>query len=306
MSEQLWTTSSLGGYLAAPFLSKDVLVAAQPLMRFQQFCATKQDFGKGVGDTMLFDKITNLQTAGGTLVETNTMPTTYIITSQGTLTLTEYGNGASVTGKLMALAEIDAKTPVIKALKNDAAKTIEAAVEAQMDACKIRYVASTASTSNIYTNGTAIQTASVGLTKFHLKSIVDYMMGTMYAPPADGEFYFGILTVQAARDLHDSLEAVWMYTQYPVNGELGKYYKARLVRDTYSMDGSIGVSSVTGEGYFFGDEAVAEGVAIPMEIRTETPTDFGRSNKFAWYAICGWKIMWSGDPDNRVVKWDSA
>jgi hypothetical protein len=72
------------------------------------------------------------------------------------------------------------------------------------------------------------------------------------------------------------------------------------------MDNTIGSSNVTGEGYFFGDEAVMEGVAIPMEIRTETPTDFGRSNKFAWYSILGYKIMWAGDPDNRIVKWTSA
>ena len=118
-------------------------------------------------------------------------------------------NGISITGKLLALADIDAKTPAIKALKNDAAKTLDAAVESQMDACKIRYVASTASTGNFYTNGTATQTASKSLDKYHLKTIVDYMMGTMYCPPADGEFYFGILTVTAARDLHDSLEAIW-------------------------------------------------------------------------------------------------
>jgi hypothetical protein len=95
-------------------------------------------------------------------------------------------------------------------------------------------------------------------------------------------------------------------TQYPVNGEMGKNYKCRLVRDAYAMDNAIGVSDVSGEAYFFGDEAVAEGVAIPVEIRTEPIKDFGRSNAFAWYAIEGFEIIWVGDPDNRIIKWDSA
>jgi hypothetical protein len=303
---QLWVTSSLGGYLAAPFLSKQVRNAAQPLMRFSQFCITKEEFGKGKGESCLFDKVGNVATAGGTLVETTTMPSTQFVVTQGTLTLTEYGNSAPVTGKLLALADIDVKTPVIKALKNDQAKVLDAAVEAEMDSCNIRYVASTASTGNFTTNGTATLSASVGMNAYHLKTIVDYLMGTLNAPPADGEFYFGILTVAAARDLHDALEGIWKYTQYPVNGELGKYYKARLVRDTYSMDNSIGVSNVTGEAYFFGDEAVAEGVAIPAEIRTEPAKDFGRSNAFAWYAICGYEKIWNSDPDCRIIKFDSA
>lgn len=72
------------------------------------------------------------------------------------------------------------------------------------------------------------------------------------------------------------------------------------------MDNSIGSSNVTGEAYFFGDEAVAEGIALPEEIRTETPKDFGRSNAFAWYALLGFKILWSADPDNRIIKFTSA
>jgi hypothetical protein len=91
MGEQIWATSSLGGYMAAPFLSKEVRAAAQPLMRFMQFCTTKEDFGKGRGDSILFDKIGNVATAGGTLVETTTMPSTNFEMTQGTLTLTEYG-----------------------------------------------------------------------------------------------------------------------------------------------------------------------------------------------------------------------
>lgn len=92
MAEQIWVTSSLGGYLAAPFLSKEVRMQAQPLQRFRQFCVLKEELGKGKGDTILIDKIGDTADAGGTLVETNTMPTTTVPITQTTLTVNEYGN----------------------------------------------------------------------------------------------------------------------------------------------------------------------------------------------------------------------
>jgi hypothetical protein len=101
------------------------------------------------------------------------------------------------------------------------------------------------------------------------------------------------------------LEAVWKYTKYPVNGEVGRYYKSRVVLDTHSMDGSIGASSVTGEAYWFGEDAVMEAVAVPEEIRVKVPTDYGRSLGIAWYAILGFAKIWAGDPDYRIIKFDS-
>lgn len=71
------------------------------------------------------------------------------------------------------------------------------------------------------------------------------------------------------------------------------------------MNNAIGNSSITGEAYFFGDDAVLEAVAVPEEMRADPPTDAGRCNNLYWYAILGFKIIWQGDPDERIVKWDS-
>jgi hypothetical protein len=71
------------------------------------------------------------------------------------------------------------------------------------------------------------------------------------------------------------------------------------------MSNAIGNSSVAGEAYFFGDDAVLEAVAIPEEMRADPPSDAGRSNNLYWYALLGFKIIWRLDPDARIVKYDS-
>jgi hypothetical protein len=213
-------------------------------------------------------------------------------------------NSLSYTGKLGALAAFNIKDAAVQALKNDWVKVLDKAVETRMDETKIRYVASTASTYNIYTNGTCTQTASVGLDKYHVRQIVDYMMGTLLVPAISGEDYMSILSVAAYSQMYGSLESVWMYTKYPTNGEVGKYYNCRFVRETNAMDNTIGVSNVTGEGYFFGADAVLEAVAQPEELRFEVK-DLGRDQRLGWNALIGFDLIWQQDPDVRVVKFDS-
>jgi hypothetical protein len=54
MAGQVWSTSSLGGYLFSPPLSKVLRYAVQPLVKFRQFADIKDAAtqGKGKGDTM--------------------------------------------------------------------------------------------------------------------------------------------------------------------------------------------------------------------------------------------------------------
>lgn len=300
-----WVTGSLGGVLANPGLSKEMRVAAQAANKFRQFAAFKTDFGKGVSDSINFDKISNLVTTGGTLVETSTMPGSYFTIVKDTLTVNEWGISVPFTGKLEALSASGVKNLTVKALKNDQVKVLDYAVKTQMAACKHKYVASSASASNWTSNGTATLTASTNLNAFHIKEMVDRLL-ILNAPPVDGENYMCIASVKAARGLYDDLQAVWQYTKYPVNGEVGSYYRMRLVRDTFSVSNGIGISgTAAGEAFVFGDDSVMEGIALPEEIRYEE-SDFGRSKRLAWYALLGFKIVWSLDPDARIVHFTSA
>ena len=91
MAQQLWVTDSLGGYMGSDELSKKVRHAAQTMQRFRQFTDIEAAHGKNSGDTVLFDKISNISTAGGTLSETSTIPKTNYTITQGSLVVNEYG-----------------------------------------------------------------------------------------------------------------------------------------------------------------------------------------------------------------------
>ena len=91
MGQQLWSVSSLGGYFTNNQLSKQIRHAAQPLMKFRQFVDPESAVGKNRGDKLIFDKISNISTAGGTLTETDTIPKRNFVIRQGTLAVNEYG-----------------------------------------------------------------------------------------------------------------------------------------------------------------------------------------------------------------------
>lgn len=308
MAGQNWVDQ--GGYYTNGILSKKVREQGQTRCKFRQFCTVKEAFGQNKGDVVNFDKFTNITTEGGTLVETNTMPEATVTIYQGTLTVTEYGNSIPYTGKVKALSEIKLTPRFKTALRNDQVKVLDKAVETQMDSCGYRYVPGTADGVGAFTtNGTATNTATTNMGKLHLENCADKLeeLNAPYVSETkDGDYYMSIMSIKAHRGIHDSLEAVWKYTKYAANGEVGRYYNVRVVKENNAMDNAIGASDIAGEAYFFGEDAVMEAVALPEEIRMKVPTDYGRSLGIAWYALLGFMIIWVGDPDYRIIKFDSA
>ena len=308
MPGNLWGVSTQGGYAYSPLLSKELMKQAQPKLRFHQFCTLKEEWGKNAGETFKFDKYANISTQGGTLTETDTIPARSHRFYQGTATLREFGNSIPFTRKYETLAQIGVREPVVTALKDDFAKVIDTAVEAQYDACKVRYVSTTTGGGVFTTNGTATATTTKAMTTFHVKEVVDYMFQTMKAEPFDGDNYMAICSTQAKRDVYDACEDIIKYTKYPASGEFGRYYDCRFVKTNHALSNAIGASSAFGEAYFFGGGPgpVCEGLAIAPEVIPKEITDYGRSKGLAWYMVAGYKIMWEGDPSNNIVKFDSA
>jgi hypothetical protein len=63
--------------------------------------------------------------------------------------------------------------------------------------------------------------------------------------------------------------------------------------------------------FFMGDDTVAEGIAVPEEMRGKIPSDFGRDKGIAWYYVGGFGLVHtrddaSGSRNARIVKWDSG
>ena len=65
MAGQLWSTSSLGGYMYSNQLSKKLRTALQPSCKFRQFATVKDAGGKGKGETFTWNIYSDVATQGG-------------------------------------------------------------------------------------------------------------------------------------------------------------------------------------------------------------------------------------------------
>jgi len=97
------------------------------MFKLRQFVDNQEAIGKGRGDTFYFDKVGNVSTQGGTLVETSTIPETDFITKQGTAVIVEYGNSVPFTAKIDALGQFDVSSITEQKLRDDAVKVLESA-----------------------------------------------------------------------------------------------------------------------------------------------------------------------------------
>lgn len=313
MAGQLWMTNSLGGYMYSDRLSKVLRSVVQPLVKFRQFADVKDAAaqGKGKGDTFHWNVYGDAAAQGTVLVETTTMPETNFTITQGTMTITEYGNSVPYTGKLDDLSEHPVKEIINKVLRNDAKKAFDIAAHAQFDATPLRVVPKGGTATDavtLTTNGTATLTNTVALGKGHVKAIVD-LMKERNIPPYMGDDYIALAHPSTFRTLRNDVESVHQYVdkgfQMILNGEIGRYEGVRFVEQTNIAKETF-AQAKSNWCFFFGDDTVAEGIAIPEEMRGKIPTDYGRSRGIAWYYLGGFGIVHTAAAQARIVKWDSA
>ena len=327
MTSQVWATNSLGGFMYSDQLSDELRTVVQPAVKFRQFCDVKNAFGKHKGENFHWDVYSDAATQGGTLVETNTMPETNFTITQGTLTVNEYGNSVPYTGKLDDLSYHSVRQVVNKVMKNDAKKAFDIGAHAQFNNTNLRVVPTGGTATDavtLTTDGTATATNNVALGKDHVKAIVD-VMKERNIPPYVNDDYYAVGWPTAFRTLKNDLETINQYSdlgfQQIQNGEIGRYENVRYCEQTHIPKGgaadsttwnaSTGTSDAWDNGesdwvFFMGEDLVAEGIAIPEEVRGKIPTDYGRSKGVAWYALLGYGRIHTAAAQERIVKWDSA
>lgn len=312
MAGQVWVTNSLGGYMFSETLSNVLRQAVQPLVKFRQFADVKDAAvqGKGKGDTFHWNVYSDVATQGTTLLESNVMPETNFTISQGTMTIGEMGNSVPYSSKLDDLSKQPVKEIIGKVLKNDAKKAFDIAAEAQFNRTPLRVVpvGGTSTTAvTLTTNGTAAAINNVALGKDHIKAIVD-LMKERNIPAYVGDDYISLAHPTTFRKLKNDLEAVHQYTdagfQMIINGEIGRYENVRFVEQTNIAKSGF-ASGLSNWAYFFGNDTVAEGVAVPEEMRGKIPTDYGRSRGVAWYYLGGFGLVQTAAAQARIVRWDS-
>lgn len=314
MAQSLWSAD--GSSLFSPKLGKTMYEQAAPDFIYRQFCQVEDAFGKGNGDAFQFTKTLRIDTRGGTLVETTTMPSNRIKFVKDSITVTEYGNGVQYTEKLETLSTFDMRGQYGKGLTQDYRDVVDRDIYGKFTSAKFKAVCTNTATTIFTTNGTATITATANPSDKNIRDIVNYLKKKHTPGVGGGLDYLGVLSVEAKGGLFTYLQAINQYTtpSKAMNREIGKYYNVRFSEDANAANNAIGSSTAFGEGFIFGDEAVLEAVATPEELRFEQ-TDLGRSKKLAWFGIFGWKKMWdlanddsnsTGNGIERIVHITSA
>lgn len=321
MAGQVWAVNSLGGFMYSRQLSSVLRMAVQPLVKFRQFADVRDasQQGKKKGDIFTWDVFSDVATPGAVLSETNTMPETNFTIVQGTLTVTEAGNSVPYSGKLDNLSKFPVMELIQKVLKNDAVKTFDRLAWAQFNQTPLRAIP-TAGTDTaaitLFTNGTVTGTNNVAYNNAHAKSVVD-LMKERNIPAYLGDDYYALAWPTTLRAFKNNLETIHQYSdtgfKLIMNGEIGRYENVRYVEQTNIAKGTgtDGITQTTWANaksdwlFFFGNDTVAEAIAVPEEMRGKIPSDYGRSKGVAWYYLGGFGIVHTLAANARIVKWDS-
>jgi hypothetical protein len=247
------------------------------------------------------------------------MPETNFTIIQGTLTVTEAGNSVPYSGKLDNLSKFPVEDVIKKVLKNDCVKYLDRAAWTQFNQTLLRAIpvgGNSASAITLYTNGTVTGTNSIAFSNSHAKAIVDAMK-ERNIPAYIADDYYAIAWPTTLRTLKNNLETIHQYSDTGfnliMNGEIGRYENTRYIEQTNiakgtGTDGSTTTPWVNGLSdwmFFFGNDTVAEAIAVPEEMRGKIPTDYGRSKGIAWYYLGGFGIVHTAAINTRIVKWDS-
>jgi N4-gp56 family major capsid protein len=222
--------------------------------------------------------------------------------------MTEYGNSIPFTQKLKTLAEMSVPEAVRTVLTNDMKVILDSAAATQfVNSDYVATITNTATTT-FATAGTATATAGANMSDKNVRDIVDQMKKLLIPRRADDN-YVCVASTNSIRGLYDFFEAkANLTTLSPAyRGEVGQYYGCRFVEETNFLLNTDGSDGLYGEAVFFGADAVREGIAIPEEIRVGIPTDFGRDQGIAWYALLGFQEVWdySADGQTRIITVDS-
>jgi N4-gp56 family major capsid protein len=307
---QLFVTNSLGGFFTNNQLSSQIRYKAQTMQKFRQFVDMDSSAGASRGNKVFFDKISNIATSGGILVETSTIPKSNYTILQGTLTMTEYGNSIPFTQKVKTLSEIQVPQTVRTVLMNDMKVVLDSAAATQFTTNDYIATITNTATTTFGTAGTALATAGASMSDKNVRDIIDQMK-KLNIPKREGDDYACLGSTNSMRGLYDFFEAKAQNTTLDplYRGEIGRYYGCRFIEETNFLSNVKGSGAQYGEAVFFGADAVREGIAVPEEIRVGIPTDFGRDQGIAWYALLGFQQVWSyngvlngqNDGETRII-----
>lgn len=296
--------------------SKEIMFHAMPIMRFLQFAKHKTELGVQPGLSISMMTYNNLK-RGGKLDEGTRIKTQTLSSSFREIRVSERGNAISVSELTLKTSFTDVMEDATILLGRDVALVLDV---------ELRDTVLNGSTSTIYGRkdknapkvaSRAEITESNVLSTASIKDAVE-ILATKNAPKFDGNYYVCFVHPHQSRDLRD--DTAWVEAskygapEQLFNGEIGRIDDVRFIETTLMTNGVAGTEDdaydaelVKGTGenqvgiyksVVFGEGAYGYAVALPVELRDNGITDFGREHALAWYAIWGTGML---SEDRSVV-----
>jgi len=273
--------------------SQEVLLAAQPLLKFDQFAVEKVELNTSPGMTIQFLGYDNIA-PGGKLTEGTQMTTKTLSTNTRQITVYEYGNAVATSEFLLQTSFRDVMADAAVLLGRDYATVVDSEERAVLET----------STQKVYGGRKASHSTLVAADILDVRAIKDAVeiLSTKNIPKVNGDFYVCFVHPHQSRNLRD--DNAWINAaQYGdpdriFNGEIGRIEDVIFIETTDLTitpvnTGAAPVNTTvdTYKSILFGAEAFAKAVALPVEMRDNGIVDFRREHALAWYSIMGFGTL---------------
>lgn len=273
--------------------SQEVLLAAQPLLKFDQFAVVKTELNVSPGMTIQFLGYDNIA-LGGKLTEGTQMTTKTLATNTRQITVYEYGNAVAVSELLLQVSFRDVMADAAVLLGRDYATVVDAEERAVLET----------TTQKVYGGRKANHQSLLAADILDVRAIKDAVevLSTKNIPKVNGDFYVCFVHPHQSRNLRD--DTAWINAaQYGdpdriFNGEIGRIEDVVFIETTDLSVVPVNTGPATQntnvdtyKSILFGAEAFAKAVALPVEMRDNGIIDFGREHALGWYSIQGYGTL---------------
>jgi len=290
--------SPLSGVIQVVY-SQEVLLAAQPLLKFDQFAVVKTELNVSPGMTIQFLGYDNIP-QGGKLTEGTQMTTKTLSTNTRQITVYEYGNAVATSEFLLQTSFRDVMADAAVLLGRDFATVVDSEERAVLETSTQRVYAGRVASPDLLGTSNILDVRAV-------KDAVE-VLSTKNIPKVNGDFYVAFVHPHQSRNLRD--DNAWITAaEYGdpdriFNGEIGRIEDVVFIETTdltiipeNTGPSPQNTSTDVYRAILFGAEAFAKAVALPVEMRDNGIIDFGREHGLAWYTIMGFGTL----RDNTVV-----
>lgn len=298
MAQFTWSFDMPTGVWKQHALSAALYQAAVAESVFMDYVRPVDGFGRRQGENVTMKRVSPIaEPTSPNLTEGIRIPEDTLTLSTKAILVKEIGRAVPFTSFAEDLTDLDVENTIQAELKRQMKLALDTKAAAAFKNTKIKYVPTGLASETITTNGTPGAQATANMNVFHCEEIRDYLFDTLRAPGFAGDDYIGIFRTLGLRGLkRDPDWETWHKYTDPAakyNSEVGRIEGIRFVETNHSQALSkLGASSVLGEGFVFGADAVAMAEALTPELRAAMPQDFGRQRAVAWYGILEFDVIW--------------